>query len=255
MAKGLKPTGRRTYKKRFFNKTKSNKRVAAQKWGTTTYVARSLYPPLPAQMKLSLRLQQFSNYQVAANDQVIVGISGISPTGLNNQFAEGFAAMMRLYSHAVVDRIQVTFGVIPTDDAPVQDVGRQRPFPVTSLVIPWNDFNGVNALHPDEVMSYPEAKTRLVGSLQAERETTFYHSVDVRKALSNQHEEHYACRSTLAGVIAVPALNANIGAAPMVCLYASNNDPVFARFFILRRDITYHLTFSMRHATSTGAAP
>jgi len=254
MAKHFKPTGRRTFKKRFGKKLGGNKRVAAQSWATTTYVARSLYPPIPSQMKLALRLHQYANYQVDINGQLIVGISGISPVGLGGAFAEGFAAMMRLYSHAVVDRIQVVFGVIPTDDNNPA-ANHQRPFPVTSLVIPWNDFNGAAALVPDEVMSYPEAKTKLVGSLQAERETTFYHSVDVRKALANPHEEHYACRSTLAGVIAVPALNANIGSSPMICLFASNNDPANNRFLIIRREVTYHMTFSMRHATSTGAAP
>jgi len=252
MAKKLRATGRRTYKRRFSGF--KNKRVSAQVWQTTTAVPRTLYPPLPAQMKLALRLQQVSSHQVDPNAGNIIGVSGISPVGVDNAFAEGFAAMMRLYSHAVVDRIQVTFGVIPTDDnnpAP----NHQRPFSVTSLVCPWYDFNAAHALTPDEVRSYPDAKTRLVGSLNAERETTFYHSVDVRKALANQREEHYACRSSLAGVITVPVLNANIGATPIICFFAANHDPVENRFYYLRRDVVYHMTFSMRHTTSTGAAP
>ena len=142
--------------------------------------------------------------------------------------------------HAVVDRIQVwPGGWSQSDDNPASTINA---LPASLLFLEWFQWSGCSGSR--WACPHPEAKTLLVGSLQAERETTFYHSVDVRKALANPHEEHYACRSTLAGLIAVPALNANIGSSPMICLFASNNDPANNRFLIIRREVTYHMTFN-----------
>lgn len=218
-------------------------------------MARTLYPALPVQMKLALRLQQFSDHAIDPSSSVHVGVAGISPLGVNNAYAEGFAAMMRLYSHAVVDRVQVTYGVIPNDAYGGDQPMAQRSFLACSSIMPWNDYNAIVAVPMDSIISQYESKSRLVGPLQAQHEVTFYHSVDLRKALANPHEEYYASRSTNAGVITTPALNANIGSTPIVVFSAFNRDNQQPRYFQLRRDVVYHITFSMRHASSATAAP
>lgn len=247
-------TGRRTFRKKGRGGRFPNKRVPAQKWATTTLVARTLYPPLPAQMKLALRLHNSNFYNVNENAINLIGVSGVSPIGVGPTYPEGFSAMMRLYAHAIVDRVQVTWTAInfPANDAVENN---RRPLIVTSLVMPWHDFNaGVAAFVADQYGSYPDSQTKIVAAYGAEGETVFHQSVDVRRALANPHEEPYACRSTPAGVITVPVLNAAIGASPMICLAIQNPDDVFTRRLLIRRDVVYHITFSMRHLASVGAA-
>ena len=112
----------------------------------------------------------------------------------------GFAAMMRLYSHAVVDRVQVTFGVTPSVGGNIPDDYdlQSRPFTASSLIIPWYDFDNGNNLTPEQIQSYPGCVTKMIGARSADGEVRFYQSVDIRTALANYREEHYACKSTSA---------------------------------------------------------
>ena len=206
-------------------------------------------------MKLSLRLHQASQYHINIAGTTYTGISSCSPIGIGGMYPEGFAAMMRLYSHAVVDRVQVTFGVTPSVGGNIPDDYdlQSRPFTASSLIIPWYDFDNGNNLTPEQIQSYPGCVTKMIGARSADGEVRFYQSVDIRTALANYREEHYACKSTSAGVITVPALNANIGSVPMICLWTANQDGGADRYFNMRRDVTYHMTFSMRHCSSLTA--
>ena len=62
---------------------------SAQRWSTTLAIPRSLYPPIPAQMKLSLRLHQASQYHINIAGTTYTGISSCSPIGIGGMYPEG----------------------------------------------------------------------------------------------------------------------------------------------------------------------
>ena len=71
--------GQTNFKKRFWKKAIKfgNKRVAAQKWATTTLVARTLYPPLPAEMRLAFKNTTISSYSVESAAMTLQRVSTI----------------------------------------------------------------------------------------------------------------------------------------------------------------------------------
>ena len=90
----------------------------------------------------------------------------------------------------------------------------------------------------------------MAGHPYAQEEINHYHSVDVRKFLNYKaNTDGYRFTSTQAGVIAFPAAQPD---TPMVTLVAYN-DFASARTFLLRREVTYHITFSSKHLASTNA--
>lgn len=249
MAKVLRPTGRKKTFRRRFGKRAQTRVVLAQQPRTTYYSPTSWYPPLPAEMRMSLKLSYTSLHSVANSAEVFFGISCVSPISVGSQYPEGFERMMALYSRAVVDRVFVKVGFTPTAGTETYDGRIMDPFRVIAAVIPWNDFNDSANLTSFALSSYPEAKTAMIGHTYSQPEKVFYLDVDVRKALANTREEHYACRSTLAGAITLPTLNANIGASPMATFMIDNTlSTVSGRTCYVRREIVYHFTFSMRHA-------
>lgn len=254
MAKGYKSKGRKkTFAK---GKRTSTKVVLAQRPRTTYYSPTSWYPPLPAEMRLSLKLSQTITVQVAGLAHIYSGISCVAPISIAGTYPEGFEKLMRLYSRAVVDRVSVTFGFTPSASGQENFDGRlYDPYRVIGGVVPWNDFNDNNNFTPHVFASYPESKTAQIGFLFSQSERVMKFNVDVRKAIGDGREEHYACRSSLVGVITVPVLNANIGASPMIVYMLDNNNSLSntSRTCFVRREITYHITFSMRHTAQEGA--
>lgn len=255
MAKNLRPTGRRTYTSRVGTgkTTKSrfqNKRVLAQRWRTTTYVPRSLYPPLPAQMRLSMKVTTSNIYGIAGATMVQQRVSCIDPRSIGDVYPCGFPAMMLLYSKAIIDKVQVKFLMAPFKSG----LDNGYPLNVTGGVVPWVDTNGVALTLASFQLfaSRPEAKSMVLGHPYANDHENMFFSVDVHKALANFREEHYAIKSDRTGVITLPN-QATVSEAPVIALSVFNHFSE-TQNMSLQREITYHFTFSCPH-TAPNQAP
>ena len=125
-------------------------------------------------MKLSLRLHQASQYHINISGLLTLEFLPV-PSRYWRHVPRGFAAMMRLYSHAVVDRVQVTFGVTPSVGGNIPDDYdlQSRPFTASSLIIPWYDFDNGNNLTPEQIQSYPGCVTKMIGARSADGEVGF----------------------------------------------------------------------------------
>lgn len=250
MAKNFRATGRKkTFAKRYGKRT-STKVVLAQRPKTTWYSPRDWYPPLPAEMRLALKLTYATTHGVDGGSSVYFGISCVSPVSVGGQYPEAFERLMRLYSRAVVDRVYVKVGFTPSGSGLEAYDGRVLdPYRVIAAVIPWTDFNDSTNLTPYTLGSYPEAKTAMLGHAYSQAMRTMTFSIDNRKAIADGHEEHYARRSTNAGVITVPTLSV-VPSHPMATFMLDNTNSITttSRTCFVSREITYHFTFSMRHA-------
>lgn len=227
------------------NKKFGNKRVAAQKWATTTLVARTLYPPLPAEMRLAFKNTTISSYSVESAAMTLQRVSTIEPRGIGDLYPSGFPAMMQLYSKAVIDKITVKFTITP-----ILTTATARGFPinVAGCVCPWVDTQGLglNMVNFQRLASRPDAKTCQVGHPYASQNNNMFFSIDLRKAMANYREEHYAIKSELNGAMTLPN-QATVPEAPVVCL-AVFNQYAEAVGYSVQRECTYHFTFSLIHS-------
>lgn len=243
MAKNFKPTG----KKRFFKKRFGNKRVLASTKNTSTYVPRTLYPALPTQMRLSFRFVGQENYNVNATAMTLQSISSVSPVQINGAFPAGFPAMMLLYSRACVDRVTTKISFIPFLVDP-QQIHQSSPYYICSGVLPSLDLQGIqlNAGGYQRLASVPHSKNTMIGNVAGQNTQCFYHSVDVRKALADGHENVFNIESTPAGQMNMPGP----ARAPAIYL-AVYNPTAVAHGYLVQRDTTYHMTFTMPHMQTT----
>lgn len=245
MAKNLKPTGR---KKRFFKKRFGNKRVAAQKWSTTTAVARTLYPPLPAQMKLSFRGVTTDNYVVNAGVMTLQFVSTIVPQLIGGTWPAGFPQMMLLYSRASCDRVVASIKITPLIIGG-QQIQQASPVFTTSGVGTGVDLDEIAAGVLNEIgyrrlAAMPGAKNHVLSNPVGQDEVSYYHSIDNRKLLADTREAVYQIQSTAAGAIIPPA--ALLASTPAIYLGVYNQS-ANARGYMVTRDVTYHFTFTMPH--------
>lgn len=228
-----------------------NKRVAAQKWSTTTLVPRTLYPPLPAEMRMALRAVTVNTYSATAGNMNFQSVSCISPQQIGGDYPSAFGPFMQIYGRSVVDRVTVKFTIIPymAGAAPI-DVTTYGPLQLTACVIPWIDGQNLplNDASFRRLAARPEAKSLTLAHPYAEESKTFVFSVDVRKALANFREEHYCIKSDRDGNLILPAQN-NIQESPMIAMGVLNQFGT-DRYYYVRRDVVYHMTFSMAHTTS-----
>jgi len=246
MAKGLKSTGRR---KRFFKKRFGTKRVAAQKWATTTTIARTLYPPLPAQMKLSFRGVTSANYTVNAGLMTLQSISTISPLLIGGIYPAGFPQMMLLYSRATCDRVVSKISVVPLLPGG-QQLNAASPLFTTCGIATVNDIDEIAANLLNEIgyrrlAAMSTSKNHILGNPSGQEEINYYHTVDNRKILADSKESIYTTVSNINGQIVVPDLL--IVSTPAIYLGVYNQS-VNARGYMVTRDMTYHFTFTMPHA-------
>lgn len=245
MAKTLKPTGR---KRRFFKKRFGNKRVAAQKWSTTTAVARTLYPPLPAQMKLSFRGVTTDNYNVNAGVMTLQFVSTVVPQLIGGNWPAGFPQMMLLYSRAICDRVVASIKLAPIIIGG-QQIQQASPLFTTCGIANGEDLAQIQAGILNEIgyrrlAAMPGAKNHIISNPVGQEEVSYYHSIDNRKLLADSKEAVYQIISNTAGAIVPPLLLLDHTPGVFLGVY---NQSANARGYIVTRDVTYHLTFTMPH--------
>lgn len=247
MVKNLRPTGRKG-KGRFFKKRFGNKRIVAQKWGTTTAVARTLYPPLPAQMKLSFRGVTSDNYNTNAGVMTLQFISSIIPQLIGGDYPAGFPAMMLLYSRATCDKAVMKVAIAP-QMLGGQQIQQASPLFTTCGIGTAQDLTEIgagllNELGYRRLAAMPGSKNHILSNPVGQDEVAYYHSIDNNKLLADSKESVYAITSNTAGAIALP--QALIESTPAVYLGVYNQS-ANARSYMVTRDITYHFTFTMPH--------
>lgn len=236
--------------KRSNKKSKSNKWVQAQKRSTTTLVPRSLYPPMPAQLRVSLKACTVNTYESVAGEYAFNVTSCISCFQIGGTAPGGFQSLMRLYSRAVIDRVQSKLSISPyMVDAQPQpyDYGLVN---LVSTVLPYQDaVDFPNTLVAyNQTVSRPNSKTKMLGHPYGESAQTFFWGVDVRRALAEGPVETLQHFSNIAGTVIFP-VQANVPSAPVILVgYYNSGDN--HKFLSITRETTYHMTFSMLHSAS-----
>lgn len=244
-----------TGRKRFFKKRGSKlggKRIMPFNRSTYLKTASNLYPQLPAIMKLSFKAFSTGPYNVAAGAMTIQSVSTISPVQIGGTFPCGFPAMMLLYSRAYIDRITVKFSLIPTLDNN-QQIHQATPIEAVAGLAPLRDLNQIgldqNAFWL--LSSVPGNKTALIGNPSGAEETSFFFSVDSQKINDLSHGNDISIESTRLGAIAVPAGLAQDTA--MAVFLGVFNPSVVPRSYIVKREISYHVTFAEPHVQTMTA--
>jgi len=249
MKKGYRPTRRlrsrgRMSKRRFTRRARTS---LMQRASTTYQIPRQLYSPLPAQLKVAMTAQASAGWDLAV--QTICPhyrILLLRPNQLT--FPGGFQALHQLYARSFIDRAVVSVSLTNGSNAFAQ---------VCLLQVPYIDTiegGTYTAAQFDGFASSPEAILRTIGTGTGGHDSvTMSLAIDVNKII-NTFDESIACTTsdrTVPPVITVPDYEANgvpSSSWPTVELIAFN--PSAQAITLFRQiQITYHMTFSQRHAT------
>lgn len=220
---------------------------------TQTMLPRTLYPCLPAEMRVSMTLADTITSGVSNTAFALIKNSLISPNQ-GGSWPAGFPQMMRLYSRAVVDRVQVRqdFNTYFAGTQADQDYG---PVDVVAAVLPATDIPGVSDFSSwYRMQSLPESKTLILSHPFAETGKSMFFSLDVRKLLAGPRDESYAVTSDKDGTITAPSTTA--ADSPFLVTYFGTHSAASGptRYILTARSFTFHITFSVRHL-STAVAP
>lgn len=214
----------------------------------------TLYPQLPTVMRLSFKAFTTANYNVAYGATTIQSVSTISPQQIGGTFPCGFPAIMLLYSRAFVDRVTVKFTVIPTLDAG-QQVHQANPIECVAGVAPQRDIDviGLDQNAFWLLSSVPGNKTALIGNPSGASETEFFFSVDTRKVNGVDRNVDTSLESTRTGQIQLPnAANQQLSMAIFLAVFNGGPGGI-PRSYIVKREISYHITFSEPHVSVMAA--
>lgn len=213
-----------------------------------TFLPRTLYPQLPAEMRLSMTLSDTRTVAITSLSYPEIRTALIAPTQ-SADYPSAFLSMMRIYSRAVVDRVQVRQDFNPYFAGAVSDQ-LYGPIGIAAAVIPYSDLpNLTDYASWYKMSSLPESKTLTLGHPFAETGKSLTFSIDVRKLLASPREEDYATTSSLAGSITLPDItHPDI---PYLVTYFGVHDNTISdpRYCLITRQFTFHITFSLRHLT------
>lgn len=248
MAKGLKPTGRRTGKfKRYSRKARSTTLMRVPYKAPLT--SRHTFPFLPAQLQVKLRLSYTENLQAPAGQNVALVWNPLyTPTSAGqNIFAGGFLDFMRQYSRAQVMAVSCHTRIVSRLPDNIN-----LPVEVTTAVLPATQAAGLPAQEVvyNRVKNLPSSRSHVMGKASSGYScVTDYRTVDLE---------------TFAGTTLTPAQGISRQALidPIQLTYPSNEEaenlPAQVVMFSLVANanniftIYYEFDFSIRFSELTG---
>jgi len=243
MAKVMKATGRKKFTGKRFGRKRGYTLARSTTRSMVTTFPRQLYPPLPVQFKASFTKHMWTARPCPAGAYVVQEFNLIAPNILDGDFPAGFQQMHFLYARSCVDRVQLKVTLTNITNGTVCDfAGGIVAFSDSQLAGNLNTFK--------RLCDRPESQTCTLGTATGGHDQRIFHfDTDVRKAVNNSEESIYCSRSTFNGVITCPdpGANAQLAAAPSyysIYRTATNVDANIWEVF----DVTYHITFSQRHA-------
>lgn len=261
-------TKRRSYRKRrTFFKGQNRARPLAVKRDMYTTISRPLYSPLPAQLKVALRLVEYEDTSVGPTLEAasIQAYSCISPdiSGGNARYPSAFTTLMRLYSRAFVDMVQAKF-VYQTTAFLTNGIAVDTPVAVdlVGCVIPYGDTLTGTTLTAqfERYASLPDAQLRMLGPpTGGHDQATFYFTVDTKKFLqiaSSEEDLSYTSSigPTTGAITLTPPSLAFAGQIPTIVCMQRNNALQYSQTpYHIRREMTFHITFSSQHAAAMRA--
>jgi len=237
---GRKRTGRGAHS--YMSKSRRSKRIVSATPVVST-IPRTLYPFVPAEMRLALRCTLATTYNVlAGGGQQLVDISLTSPALGVGTFPEYLEQFMAVYSRGRVDKVFVN---IKAQNNSVNAV--HWAFGVCSA----GDgafLAGADALQ--RIRMLPSSKFGMLGSMNGgndQAKVNLFH--DNLKAVGpGIYGSNYATTSTAQNppVFTLPAV-INVPDAPWGYFILQNPSGANSEIIVLR-EVVYHMTFSSKHA-------
>lgn len=248
------------YRRRQF-KGSSRARPVASKRNFYISPTRPIYSPLPAQFRCALNLCTSFEREIAggvAGRTAWEAVSCFAPL-LNStlEYPEGFPSLMRLYSRAFVDFVQVklTYQSFFEEEQTLVN-NPAYAIDILGVIIPVVDRpadDTAAAAYFDRFASLPESQVKSLGPPTGGHDIqVLYFSIDTKKYLqASSSQEALACTSDLAPTLSITTPSTSITAhpaQPILYLSQRNNTkmPKDANFRV-RMELTYHITFSAKH--------
>lgn len=236
------PKLRRTGRKKRFGK----RFVSSVPKGERTVIPRTLYPEMPPKFRVSLRTTDSSNHGLAANTVVRQLVNCVDPLHLGVH-PSGFRQLHLLYSRSHVDKVSIRYyfqALIPDGGAamgyPINILGVQVPL-VDDAAIPGAE----NFLR---WASHPTAKSATLGRFDSGHDRQYLtFSVESSRDIDDPSSFEYCSVSDNAGNLAPPP-QAGHPNTPVIITAQQNFIGGQQQIFVLRREITYYVTFTSRHS-------
>lgn len=211
----------------------------------SSYIPKTLYPPMPSEFNVSLTLCQQNNYNVAAAGFASFNISGGSFLGLNGAYPPYFPALMRLYSAARIRKLHVDVQFMTIDNqAESMNIacGVLSQLDASNMQLNQDTMNRLRAV--------PGSSSKFLGCSAGGHDVVrFTQIVDVDRWTTSQNTTGALTRSAYDNVGAFglfqPVQAALDGAPAVTFMYTPTQEAAFT-FQVIRR-ITFHVTFMGLH--------
>ena len=217
---------------------------------STSSIPRQLYPPLPAQFRVALSSVYSREILVVnpafPNQAFYGGVNDyLHSPFVGNGCAEGLFSLLSLYGKASVDRVE--FHIRFTNTC-------ERPINWASTVIPQGSLYQPDSIDFFErVASHPSAVIGTISSRGSDS-ASFRRTYDVTALMAEASLEGQFCTTSSlgpAGTVNITRPNILSSAVPLLTMFFQNEDPLTdADKIVLLYQVTYHMTFTNRHATS-----